>query len=154
MTAQSQSGRALSLDLGERRIGVAISDAGRMLATPFGTVKRRGDRPDEHREVLNIADENDARTIVVGLPRSLDGDEGPAARSIRREVKALRRLISDSESHIEVVLHDERLSTVEAATTLHAAGVSSRRQRDVIDQTAATVILQSWIDSGCPPADG
>ncbi len=154
MTDRPASRRALGLDLGERRIGVAVSDAGPVLATPHDTVKRRGDRPAEHRQLLDIAEVAEVDTIVVGLPRSLDGDEGPAARSIRREVKALRRFIADSELSLDVVLHDERLSTVEAASALHAAGISSRRQRQVIDQTAATVILQSWIDSGCPSADG
>lgn len=148
------TGPAVGVDFGERRIGVAICDSGRTLATPRGIVKRRGDRPAEHRELLDLASEAGADVIVVGLPLSMDGSDGPAARSIRRETKSLRRLLADVDAGIDVVLHDERLSTVEAAGSLAAAGLSSRRQRDVIDATAASVILQSWIDSGCRVADG
>ncbi len=104
--------------------------------------------------MLELAAEHVVSVIVVGLPLALDGDETRAAKATRNEVKALRRMIRDSDQMIEVVLHDERLSTVEAAASLRSAGVSSRSQRGVIDQTAATVILQSWIDSGCPSADG
>lgn len=150
----SAEGRAIGVDFGDRRIGVAISDSSRTVATPYGTVTRRGDRPAEHRELIGLAVDAGVQVMIVGLPRSLDGSEGPAARTIRGEVKALRRMIGDSGTPVTVILHDERLTTVEASAALSAAGLSARRQRNVVDQTAAAVILQSWIDSGHPAADG
>lgn len=80
--------------------------------------------------------------VVVGLPLSLSGDVGPAARRVLSEVKGLRKRLA-----VEVVTHDERLSTVDAEASLRAQGVNTRKGRSVVDQLAASVILQSWIDA-------
>ncbi len=131
----------LALDLGDRRIGVAVCDAGRVLATPYGTVKRVGDRPKEHAEIQEIIDETGAVLVVVGLPLSLDGQLGPAARSVVSEVKGLHRALS-----VPVETHDERLTTITAEGNLADGGVRGRKRREVVDQVAASVILQGWLD--------
>ena len=135
----------IGLDLGDRRIGVAVCDAGRTVATPSETVHRVGNRPAEHDEIAEIVERVEAAVVVVGLPLSLDGSIGPAARKVLSEVKALRKRLGPD--GIEVVTHDERNSTTIAAQSLSDAGVGSRRGRAVIDQIAASVILQSWLDS-------
>jgi putative Holliday junction resolvase len=133
--------RALGLDLGERRIGVAVSDAGGLLATPYETVQRVGDRPREHRRVAELVAETEAEVVVVGLPLSLDGGEGPAVRKVRREVAALRGALD-----IPVETYDERFTTVTADRSLQAMDVKGARRRQVVDQVAAAVLLQAWLD--------
>ena len=133
--------RALGLDLGDRRIGVALSDAGGVLATPYETVNRMGDRPREHRRLAELVAETEAEVVVVGLPRSLDGSDGPAARKVRREVEALRAALA-----IPVETYDERFTTVTADRSLRAMEVRGARRRQVVDQVAAAVLLQAWLD--------
>ena len=113
------------------------------MATPLETIHRVDDRTVEHGRVQELIDENDVTVVVVGLPLSLDGTLGPAGRTILREVKSLRKRVD-----AEVVTHDERLSTVTAESSLRAQGVGSRRGRAVVDQLAAAVILQAWLDGG------
>jgi putative Holliday junction resolvase len=137
--------RAIALDLGSRRIGVALSDSGGTVATPYETVQRSGDRARDHRRVAALAEETGAEVVVVGLPLSLDGKVGPAARAILDEVGELRVALA-----VEVVTWDERLSTVEAERSLRAMKVRKGDRRRVVDRLAATVILQSWLDAGQP----
>lgn len=139
------SGRALALDLGSRRIGVATSDAGGVLASPRTTIERTGDRSRDHRRIAELVGEEEAGIVVVGLPRSLDGSIGPAAAAIEAEVAELAAVLA-----VPVVTHDERFTTVTAHEQLRAAGVGGRRRRTVVDQQAATVLLQSWLDAGRP----
>jgi putative holliday junction resolvase len=135
------AGRVLALDLGRRRIGVAVCDDARTVATPYRTVNRSGHRPDEHAELADLVVEIGAVAVVVGLPLSLDGTLGPAAKGVLSEVKALRRVLG-----VPVVTHDERLSTVTAEASLDRGGIRGPRRRDVVDQLAAQVILQSWME--------
>lgn len=137
--------RALALDLGSRRIGVATSDAGGVLASPRTTVDRSGDRARDHRRIAELVAEEEAGVVVVGLPRSLDGSIGPAAVAIQAEVDELAAVLD-----VPVVTHDERFTTVTAHEQLRSAGVSGRRRRTVVDQQAATVLLQAWLDAGRP----
>ncbi|HEY8544312.1 MAG TPA: Holliday junction resolvase RuvX [Acidimicrobiales bacterium] len=132
--------RALGLDLGEKRIGVALSSGS--LATPYEVVHRSGSRERDHAAIARLAEEAGAELIVVGLPLSLDGTKGPAARTVEAEAEELRVQVG-----LPVELWDERLSTVEATRRLGGAGVRGRKRRHVIDQVAATVILQSWLDA-------
>lgn len=122
-----------------------MCDAGRTVATPFETVKRVGNRPAEHDLIVEIIARTGANVVVVGLPLSLDGTKGPAARKVLSEVRALRQRLGPD--GVEVTTHDERHSTTTATHSLAGAGVDSRRRRRVVDQVAAAVILQSWIDS-------
>lgn len=138
-------GRALGLDLGTKRIGVAVSDAGGVLATPRTTLERSGDRATDHGRIAGLVEEEEALTVVVGLPRSLDGSIGPAAAAALEEVTQLAAVLS-----VPVVTHDERLTTVTAHAQLRAAGMGGRRRRSVVDQQAAAVLLQSWLDAQRP----
>ena len=131
--------RALGLDLGERRIGVAVSSGS--VASPIETVVRSGDRRADHRRLLAIAAEWEVDTIVVGLPLSLDGSEGPAARSARAEMAELAAATSCT-----VVPYDERLTSVTANRLLREGEVPGRSRRQVVDQLAAAVMLQAWLD--------
>ncbi|MBN2621910.1 MAG: Holliday junction resolvase RuvX [Acidimicrobiales bacterium] len=135
--------RAVALDIGTRRIGVALSDSAGTVATPYEVVQRSGDRARDHRRIAVLVDEAGADVVVVGLPLSLDGSLGPAARAILAEVDELRAALD-----VEVVTWDERLSTVEAERSLRTMGVKKGDRRRVVDQVAATVILQSWLDAG------
>ena len=108
-------------------------------------IHRSGDHAADHRQVAALVDEAGAEVVVVGLPLSLDGSLGPAARAILAEVDELRAALA-----VEVVTWDERLSTVEAERSLRAMGVRKGDRRRVVDQVAATVILQSWLDAGRP----
>jgi putative Holliday junction resolvase len=137
--------RAVALDIGTRRIGVALSDSNGTVATPYEVVPRSGDRARDHRRIGALVEEAGAEVVVVGLPYSLDGSIGPAARSILDEVEVLRATLP-----VDVVTWDERLTTVEAERSLRAMGVKKGNRRRVVDQVAATVILQSWLDAGRP----
>lgn len=137
--------RAVALDIGTRRIGVALSDSNGTVATPYEVVQRSGDRGRDHRRIHELVDEAEAGVVVVGLPFSLDGSIGPAARATLDEVDQLRATLP-----VEVVTWDERLTTVEAERSLRVMGVKKGNRRRVVDQVAATVILQSWLDAGQP----
>jgi putative Holliday junction resolvase len=137
--------RALGLDIGTRRIGVALSDSAGTLATPYEVVTRSGDRQRDHARIAALVDEAGADVVVVGVPLSLDGSIGPAARTVLDEVGELRSRLG-----LPVVVWDERLSTVEAERSLRAVGVKGKARRRVVDQVAATVILQAWLDAGQP----
>jgi len=137
--------RAVALDIGSRRIGVALSDSNGSVATPYEVVQRSGDRSRDHRRIGELVDEAGAEVVVVGLPFSLDGSIGPAARGILEEVEELRANLP-----VDVVTWDERLTTVEAERSLRVMGVKKGNRRRIVDQVAATVILQSWLDAGPP----
>ncbi len=130
----------LGLDLGEKTIGVAASDSLRATATPLETVRRRKFTTDATR-LLEIANERDAGGIVLGLPRNMDGSEGPRCQSTRAFARNLSRL-----TDLPITFWDERLSTVAAARALLEADTSRRRRAEVIDHVAAAYILQGALD--------
>jgi len=132
----------LGVDLGARRIGVAVSDPSGVVATPYIVVQRTGDRAADHRALAALVDEVDAARVVVGLPLSLDGTVGPAARSVEAEVAALQKVLE-----VPVETHDERLTTVAAERPLIAARMRAEARRRVVDKVAAAVMLQSWLDA-------
>jgi putative pre-16S rRNA nuclease len=133
-------GPVLGLDLGDARIGVAISDPDRRLAVPVGTV-HVGQPPGELLAVAALVRERGATLIVLGLPLSLGGERGARAGHADSFAEALRNVVD-----VPVELHDERLSTVEAERALAAAGTRGRERRRVVDASAAAVILQAWLD--------
>ena len=137
-------GRVAALDLGSKRIGVAYSDSGRRLASPWGTIERSGDAARDRGAVLDAVREVEASTVVVGLPLSLSGAAGPAARAALAEAEALRRVLEPLGVSVETA--DERLTTVEAERSLRAAGRTGRAARSVVDSAAAMVLLQAWLD--------
>ena len=125
--------RALGLDLGAKRIGVAVSDRDGRLATPADVLHRTGDRARDHRAVADLVVEWEAEVVVVGVPYSLDGGTGPAAEAMIAESRQLARaLIVGLDRHVE--------------RRLREAGLDSRAQRKVVDQVAAAVLLQAWLD--------
>jgi putative Holliday junction resolvase len=139
------TGRVAALDLGERRIGVAYSDRGRVLASPWGTVLRSGDPVRDRQAVVEAICEVEAGTVVVGLPLTLSGRKGPAAQAALLEVAGLRQVLEPL--GICVVTADERFTTVEAQRSLTAAGRTGKAARSVIDSAAAMVLLQAWLDT-------
>ncbi|WP_103502334.1 MULTISPECIES: Holliday junction resolvase RuvX [Streptomyces] len=143
-------GRRLAVDVGDARIGVASSDPDGLLATPVETVPGR-DRQAALRRLAALTAEYEPLELVVGLPRSLSGTEGPAAAKVREFAGQLARLVVP----VPVRLVDERMSTVTAAQSMRDSGVSAKKGRSRIDQAAAVVILQSALEteraSGRPP---
>ncbi|MDP9331366.1 MAG: Holliday junction resolvase RuvX [Actinomycetota bacterium] len=135
------AGRVMGLDLGDARIGVAISDPDRHVAVSFGTI-HVGQPPGELRAIAALVAENTVSVVVLGHPRSLSGASGPRARHAEAFADALRQAIV-----VPVELQDERLSTREAERVLRDAGVKGRDRRRVVDRTAAAVILQAWLDA-------
>ena len=133
--------RALGIDLGARRIGVAISDSEGRVATPIATLERQKDRRADHRAIAELISEWGVGIVAVGLPLSLDGSVGPAAAGVLDEVAELARVL---EVPVETV--DERFTTVTADQQLKASGVKGRDRGQRIDQVAASVLLQAWLD--------
>jgi putative holliday junction resolvase len=130
----------IGVDVGDVRIGVARSDPSGLIATPLETVPRgRGDLSRLHA----LAAEDDAVEVVVGLPRSLSGGEGPAAAKVR----LFARRLADAVAPVPVRLCDERLSTVSAEAVLRERGKKGQKRRAVVDQAAAVVILQNALDT-------
>jgi putative Holliday junction resolvase len=138
--------RAIGLDLGSRRIGVAVCDSEGRVATPYEVIARSRDREADHRRIRELYDEAEAELIVVGLPLSLDGSIGPAATRAMAEVDELRRNLG-----VRVETQDERLSTVAAERDLLAQQLDAKQRRKVVDKVAAAVILQSWLDTPRDP---
>lgn len=132
--------RTLGLDVGDRRVGVAVSDPDGRLAVPLRVVERRG--RNDAAAIADLARDEQAQRIVVGLPVSLDGGLGAQAESTRAFADELRRV-----SAAEVVLYDERLSSAEADHHLRAAGLHGRAARARRDAVAAAIILQAYLDS-------
>jgi len=137
-------GRVLGVDLGSRRIGLAVSDPDGRVATPHSVVERSGDPGVDRRKILAHAREAGASRVVVGLPLSLSGGVGPAAKAVLEEVDALRALAG---GEVTVETHDERLTTVIAERGMREAGVARRARRRTVDPAAATVMLQSYLES-------
>ena len=135
------AGRVLGLDLGDARIGVAVSDPERRVAVPHGTI-RVGQPPGELRAVAALVRDLGVATVVVGHPRSMSGASGARAKQAEAFAEALRAILD-----VPVELQDERLSTVEAERGLREAGVRGRRRRQVVDESAAAVILGAWLGS-------
>ena len=138
-----EAGRILGLDLGDVRIGVAISDPERHLAVPMGTVHTGA--PADLKAIAKLVREHEVTLVVVGHPLKMSGAPGARARHAEEFVAALRQALP-----VPVVLQDERLSTVEADRALRDAGAGGRDRRRAVDRSAAAVILQSYLDRAAP----
>ena len=134
--------RVIGIDLGSKRIGIALSDTDLTVATPLDVVERSGNVEKDHIAILKITDEWEVQKIIVGLPISLDGTLGPSAQSVMDETKMLR-----SVTDIPIETHDERFTTVTAEQILLQQNVKRDKKKRVIDKVAAAIILQGWIDS-------
>lgn len=132
------TGRVIGIDLGDARIGVALSNPDRTLASPLEVLKRSGE---SYRDIAKIVDEWEATAVVVGLPLSLDGSVRRAAKKALAEVEQLAATLQ-----VPVETYDERLTTVTAERLMTDAGLDSRNQRKVVDKIAAAIMLQAWLD--------
>ena len=134
--------RVLGVDYGEKRIGLAVSDDGEVVALPLEVVDRGGEIVGDSRQIARIAKSEDCGRIVVGMPMNLKGERGPAAQQAERFVKTLR-----NQTPLPVVVWDERLSTAQANRSLLAADVSRAGRRGNVDKIAAALILQNYLDA-------
>jgi putative holliday junction resolvase len=137
--------RALGLDLGSKRIGVAVSDRTGTIASPLQVLQRSGDLQRDHRAIAALVAEEQATVVVVGLPLNMNGSAGPAAQAARAEATALATVVN-----VPVVTFDERRTTVTADQAMIGAGLKAPARRRVVDKIAAAVLLQSWLDAGGP----
>lgn len=134
--------KVLALDLGVKRIGIAISDSMRFLATGKESYITKGEKEDFN-YILSVIEDNDVDTVVIGLPVNMNGTEGEKAVFSRIFADKLKQLSPS----LNIVLFDERLTTSAAERYLLEADVSRKKRKQVIDKLAATIILQNYLDS-------
>jgi len=132
--------RLLALDVGDKRIGVAVSDVTGMLVTPIETIHRKNSKTDIER-VSKLAAEHEVAALVIGLPKNMDGTEGEQAAKVKSLAKKITR-----ETGLNVHFEDERLSSFTAIERLVERGIQTGKNRDLIDMEAAVVILQSFLE--------
>jgi putative Holliday junction resolvase len=133
--------RVLALDLGSKRIGVAISDRSGTIASPLTVLQRSGKPSIDHERIRALVVEEEAERVVVGLPVSMNGTLGPAAKAAIKETEALATVVG-----VPVETFDERLTTVSGDRMLAERGMRAQDRRKVIDKVAAAIILQTWLD--------
>jgi len=134
----------LGLDVGDKRIGVALSDSEGILASPFTIIERKEESADIE-AIINIINQHQAKQIVVGLPRSMDGSVGKQAEKVNTFVRRLR-----SHTEVPVEFRDERLTTVSAKRLMQAARTRKTKQKARNDAVAAAIILQGFLDEERP----
>lgn len=134
-------GRVLGVDLGSRRIGLAVSDGDRRVASALSVLSRGGSHAEDHSRLAGVIAETGANLVVVGLPLSLSGAIGPAAQAVEAEVVELRSALA-----VPVECCDERYSTVVARRALFSRGRRPPAHRAAVDKMAAAAILQTWLD--------
>ena len=138
--------RALGLDLGSKRIGVAIGDRSGTIASPLQVLQRTGSVRRDHEAIAKLVLEEEADVVVVGLPLNMNGSEGPAAKAAIDEAAALATVV-----HVPVVTFDERRTTVTADQAMIEANMRAQARRRIVDKIAAAVMLQGWLDAGGSP---
>jgi putative Holliday junction resolvase len=142
----SPQGVKLGIDVGTVRVGVAICDRDSILATPYKTLDRNARKNSDIRVIANLVAERGAVQVIVGLPRTMKGEEHASARMATEYAGLLAAELAARGLAVPVNLVDERLSSVSAHRSLHEAGMSSRDHRKIVDQVAAAGILQHAID--------
>lgn len=134
--------RALGVDLGSKRIGIAVSDRSGTIASPLTVVARSGNVAADHRRIAALVVEEEAEMVVVGLPLNMNGSSGPAAQAAVKEAAVLATVVG-----VPVETFDERRTTVTADAVLMERKMNAQARRKVIDKVAAAVMLQNWLDS-------
>jgi putative Holliday junction resolvase len=134
--------RALGLDPGTKRIGVAVSDLSGSIASPLVVLLRSRSKQHDLSEIAKLACTEEAEVIVVGLPLNMDGSAGPSARAATGLARRLATVVD-----VPVELHDERLTTVSADRSMLEAGLNAVERRQRVDKVAAAIMLQSWLDA-------
>ena len=132
--------RSLGLDVGDKRIGVALSDPQGILASPFTTINRRDETTDVE-AIIDIVNQKGVKQIIVGLPRSMDGSIGRQAEKVKAFTQELR-----NHTHVPVEFRDERLSTVSAKRLMQEVNTRKTREKARQDAIAAAIILQGYLD--------
>jgi putative Holliday junction resolvase len=133
--------RVLGVDLGSKRIGIAVSDRSGTIASPLTVLQRSGSVARDHQQIAALVREEEAEAVVVGLPLNMNGSTGPAAQAAIKEAKALATVVG-----VPVHTSDERRTTVSADRAMMEAGMNAVKRRKVVDKVAAAVILQHWLD--------
>jgi putative Holliday junction resolvase len=141
----------LALDVGERRIGVAVSDLLGLIATPLAVITRSSKAAD-FRRIGDLVREQQAEKLVVGHPLNADGSAGPQARRIERYADALEQALHDEGLHMPLILWDEYGSTQQAREAMITSGRGTRNRREWVDAVAAAIILQEYLDVQRPPS--
>jgi RNAse H domain protein, YqgF family len=146
-TERNKSMKKLALDVGDKTIGVAVSDALNITAQGVTTIERIGIRKDSGK-VMDYIKEFDCDTVVIGLPKRLDGTDSPQTEKVYEFKTMLQnKMKSSGMSHIKIEFYDERLTTVMAEKILIEADVSRGKRKKVIDKQAAVIILQGYLDT-------
>ena len=133
--------KIMSVDYGDRRTGIALSDIRGILASPL-TVIKESYQPKLAKEIVSLAVDNDVKTVVIGLPRNMDGSYGYRCD----ECKSLGEAISNINSELNIFFEDERLTTVMAHNVLSENNVRGKKRKDTVDAVSAVMILQSYLD--------
>ncbi len=133
--------RVVALDLGTKRIGVAVSDLSGIIATPRTVIQRSGSKTRDHQVIKALIEEEEAELLIVGLPLNMNGSYGPAAKGAVAEAAELASVVG-----VPVETFDERLTTVSADRALMEANISATNRRKLVDKVAAAVMLQAWLD--------
>ena len=134
--------RALGIDPGSKRIGLAVSDRSGTVASPLTVLQRSRSRRQDDAEIARIVREEEVEVVVVGLPVNMDGSMGPAAKAAVAEARRLATVVG-----VPVELHDERRTTVSADRSMLEAGLNAVERRRRVDKVAAAIMLQSWLDA-------
>lgn len=133
--------KIMSVDYGDRRTGIALSDIRGILASPL-TVIKESYQPKLAKEIVSLAVDNDVKTVVIGLPRNMDGSYGYRCD----ECKSLSEAISNINAELNICFEDERLTTVMAHNVLSENNVRGKKRKDTVDAVSAVMILQSYLD--------
>lgn len=133
--------KIMSVDYGDRRTGIALSDIRGILASPL-TVIKESYQSKLAKEIVNLAVDNDVKTVVIGLPRNMDGSYGYRCD----ECKSLGEAISNINAELNICFEDERLTTVMAHNVLSENNVRGKKRKDTVDAVSAVMILQSYLD--------
>jgi putative Holliday junction resolvase len=141
-TSGRQPVRALGIDPGTKRIGLAISDRSGTIASPLTVLQRSRSRAHDDAEIARIVREEEVDVVVVGLPLNMDGTHGASAKAAAAEARRLATVVG-----VPVELHDERRTTVSADRSMIEAGLDAPARRQRVDKVAAAIMLQSWLDS-------
>jgi putative holliday junction resolvase len=146
-------GRILAIDWGEKRIGLALSDEGQVIASPHAVLPRGRSRADDLSAIARVVEEREVERVVMGIPIRTDGSRGPEAEKVEAAAARLRAVLA-----VPVDTIDERFSSAEARRALTEGEVSSRKQRGKVDAIAASLFLQTWMErrrrGGSGPGDG
>lgn len=134
--------RALGIDPGSKRIGIAVSDLSGTIASPLVVLQRSKSKHHDLAEIARVAAEEEADVIVYGLPLNMDGSMSKAAKAATFEARQLATLVA-----VPIEMHDERLTTVSADRSMIDAGMNAVERRKVVDRVAAAIMLQSWLDA-------